>query len=462
MLKRILFAAIALSLVAGAAVAGSHPGGEARELAMGGGPLAPGGLGPNIALNPFIFDDPTLMLINPAYQQEYRNYAWFNMAGGAVTGQSADGYGRQFSGANFAFGREATLGAVLSYDPSITNLMVNQLASFVTSVGARAPQTGLKPVDVFEVTGSYDLGNLAVGVGIMYGWSKNTTSDVGPPVPPGSNSSELSASLFGFRAGALVDMGGGNSFDVSGALRLDKATDNESATVGTAPANPGNYSASTTEIQLEARLKLKMSNRVNFVPYAAFGTISGQPKQDAPATGATSYTGSTKLSATLIAVGAGMEYHITNFYFAGGLSYKMSDLKSEVSPPLPAIGTTTTTASANEFPVVNMGLEWTLLDWLTGRLGYYRTFQSVDTKTERPNGAATTEIITWNGNSTLAIGSLAGTDNNLITIGLGLHFGNFALDGTVSDQAIRRGLGLIGASDNINTFGYVTASYCFD
>jgi len=465
MLKRIRFAAIAISLCAGIAVAGSHPGGEARELAMGGGPLTPAsGLGPNIALNPFIFDDPTLMLVNPAYQQEYRNYGWFNMAGGAVTGQSADGYGRQFTGANFGFGKEATLGVVLSYDPSITNLMVNQLASFVNSVGARAAQTGLRPVDVFEVTGTYDLGSMAVGVGVMYGWAKNTGSNNNPvPVPPGSNSSELSASLFGFRAGALLDLGGGNSADVSAALRLDKATDNESFTSNAGVvANPGNYSASTTEIQVEGRLKLKMSNRVNFVPYAAFGTVSGQPKQDAPATGVPAFTGSTKLSATLITVGAGMEYRITNFYFAGGLSYKMSQLKQEVTPPLPATGTTTGTVSATEFPLLNMGMEWTLLDWLTGRLGYYRTFESIAQKTERPAGGATTEVDTWFANSSVAVGSLTGTDNNLITIGLGLHFGNFALDGTVSDQAIRRGLGLIGSSDQINTFGYVTASYCFD
>jgi len=461
MLKRILFAAIAVAVLAGGALAGSHPGGVARELAMGGGPLVPGGFGSPIVLNPFIYDDPTMMLINPAYQQVYRNYAWWDMAGGAVTGQSADGYGRQFAGVNFGFGKEATLGAVLSYDPSLTNLMVSQLASFTQPF--RVPQTGLKPVDVLEVTGTYDMGSLAVGVGILYGWAKNTTSNATAPVPPASSSTELSASVFGVRLGAIMDLGGGNAFDASGALRLDKATDDETGTNNAGnPANSGNYSASTTEIQVEGRLKLKMSNKVNFVPYVAFGTVSGQPKQDAPATGATAYTGSTKLSATLLTVGAGMEYHLSNFYFAGGLSWKSSSLKSEVTPPLPATGTTTSTLSVTELPVLNMGVEWTLLDWLIGRMGYYRTFQSLGQKTERPSGQSTTEIDTWAGNSSVAIGSLPGGDNNLITLGLGLRFGNFALDGTVSDQALRRGLGLIGAQDNINTFGYVTASYCFD
>jgi hypothetical protein len=458
---------MAFVLVAGSAFAGAHPGGIARELALGGGPLAPSGFGPNISLNPFISDDPTLMLLNPAYQQMYRNYAWMNIAGGAVSNfnSAADnGYGKQFAGANFSFGKEVTIGAVLSFDPSLANYMVGQLGTFVNALRPGGAQTGLRPVDVFEVTGTYDLGSITVGAGILYGWAKNDSKNVTAPVPPASTSTELSASVFGFRLGAIVDLGGGSSFDASGALRLDKATDNVDATnaAGTA-ANLGNYSASATEILIEARLKLKMSNKVNFVPYAAFGTFSGEPKQDAPQTGVLAFNGSAKGSATLLSVGAGMEYRITNFYFAGGVSFRSSQSKLETTPPSPpVIGTTTVTNSATEIPVFNMGVEWTLLDWLIGRMGYYRTFQSQGTKTERPAGASTTEINTWNGNSNVFIGSYAGTDNSLITLGLGLRFGNFALDGTVSEEAIRRGLGLIGAQDNINTFGYVTASYSFD
>ena len=73
MARRIALQAMALILMAGTTLAGAHPGGIARELAMGGGPLAPTGFGPNIALNPFIYEDPTLMLLNPAYQQMYRS-----------------------------------------------------------------------------------------------------------------------------------------------------------------------------------------------------------------------------------------------------------------------------------------------------------------------------------------------------------------------------------------------------
>ena len=465
--RRIATVAMAFTLVSGTLFAGAHPGGLARELALGGGPLAPGGYGQNLALNPFIYDDPTVMLLNPAYQQMYRNYAWMNIAGGAVVGGTTgtdNGYGKQFAGTNFSFGKELTIGAVLSYDPSVANLMVSQLANIVGQF--RAPQTGLRPVDVFELTGTYDMGGFTLGAGVLYGWAKNDATNLAGLPPPASSSTELSADVFGLRLGILFDLGGGSAFDASGAIRMDKATDKVDGTIGTgAPANSGDYSASATEIQVQGRLKLKMSNKVNFIPYVAFGNISRSPKQDAPpsGTGVVPYNGSVNLTAMLLSVGAGMEYKISNFYFAGGLSYKTSHLKSEVTPQSPPIvGATTTTTSATEFPVINMGIEWTLLDWLTGRMGYYRTFQSAGTKIERPAGGSTTTTDTWTGNSNVLLGSYSGTDNSLITLGLGLRFGNFALDGTVSDEAIRRGLGLIGAQDNINTFGYVTASYCFD
>jgi hypothetical protein len=39
--------------------------------------------------------------------------------------------------------------------------------------------------------------------------------------------------------------------------------------------------------------------------------------------------------------------------------------------------------------------------------------------------------------------------------------GNLALGATISEEALRRGLGLVGAQDNINTFGYINTSFNF-
>ena len=97
------------------------------------------------------------------------------------------------------------------------------------------------------------------------------------------------------------------------------------------------------------------------------------------------------------------------------------------------------------------------------------SFSSTGTKNEPPSGGGfTTETNVFAGTSFLGgptafpwtISSYS--SDGLVTLGIGLKFKGFALDGTVSEEALRRGLGLIGAADNINTFGYVTISYCFE
>jgi hypothetical protein len=146
------------------------------------------------------------------------------------------------------------------------------------------------------------------------------------------------------------------------------------------------------------------------------------------------------------------------------VSFKSAKLKQEQSSGAPGNTTATSTTTMTSLPTFNLGMEWTLLDWLTGRMGYYRAFQNINSKTENsaPGASSSSESNAFGGTSNVIFGSYNGPDNSLITLGLGLKFGNFALDGTVSEEALRRGLGLIGATDNMNTFGYMTASYCFE
>ena len=469
MVKAITMLTLVLVLATGSAFAGAHPGGIAREIALGGGPLNPSGTGPNLILNPFVHDDPTIMLLNPAYQGMYRDYAWMNIGGGTLNGMTTgdNGYGSQFAGVNFAYGKELAFGANLSFDPSFTNFLASQLQGYVNGVSGRASQGIPPPIDVFEVVASYDMGSMDLGFAFMYGWSSNTFKGSSTP-PAASADNELSARVMGFRAGIVWDLGGGTSFDLDAAIRLDKATDKLSQSPAPAATPLGEYSISATEIQIDGRFKLKMSNKVNFVPYATFVTISAEPKQDTPPTPTSTATlPSFKLSAMMLSVGAGMEYKINNFYFAGGVSYKTANYKQERTAAAPATNSSKTTTSMTGLPVINLGIEWTLTDWLTGRMGYYRAFQSNTTKNEASNPAVNSssesETSLWFGNSNAPYGGgYGGPDNSLITLGLGLKFGNFALDGTVSEEALRRGLGLIGAQDNINTFGYLTASYCFE
>lgn len=464
MMKRLATIAVVIAIVGSNVFAQAKNGGIARHVAMGGS-----NVGTNLVLNPFIMEDPAFIFVNPAYQAMYKDYAWMNIAGGALNNLAAtpgtpdNGYGHQNAGIAFAVNNEWTLGMVLSYDPSaagqVASLLsgvtvpgVGTIPGFIPGTRPGGAQTIPGIANVWELVGAYDAGEADFGFGFMYGSSNNETKT---SAAGNSTESEASSSLMGFRAGVNYDLGSGNSFDASAALRLDKATDDRKSNTGTG----GEYSASGTEILVNARAKFKVSNKFNFVPYVSFNNLSAEPKEDAFATGTTAIGFSEKVSAMAIAAGVGGEFKTSTFYLAGGVSMQYGKAKLEVSP---TGGTTTTNeVKYTALPVFNVGGEWWFVDWLAGRAGYYRALASVKNSTE--NGTNTSETTTTLAHSFLAIGALGpGNYDGLVTLGLGLRFGGFALDGTVSEEALRRGLGLIGSQDNINTFGYLTASYNFE
>ncbi|MBI3765900.1 MAG: hypothetical protein HY277_05290 [Ignavibacteriales bacterium] len=463
------FAIVAVLVVAMGSIALSQakPGGIARQVAMGGSQAGTG-----LVLNPFIMDDPAVMLVNPAYQAMYKDYGWSNVAGGGLTGLSTaggpignDGYGHQSAGIAFGLNSDWNLGAILSYDPSAVNF-VNTLisnssglfpASIVRSTNGRFPQ-GIPPVaNVWEVVISNHMSSADWGFGVMYGWSNTDTKATAAGPPASSGSSEASSNVWGFRAGVNVPFGSGNSFDASASLRLDKANDKKSTSPIVA-ANTGDFSASGTEFQVNARAKFNVSSKFNFIPYGTLVTVSAEPKEDVPPSGLTATTVSEKASVLAYAVGAGGEYKTSTFYFAGGVSWQSARIKAEsTAPPTP---TATTTATYTALPVFNLGGEWWFTDWLAGRAGYYRSIGNFNLKTESASGTFEGNLTVPN--SAIAIGAISPTNlDGMVTLGVGFKFGGAAIDATVSEEALRRGLGLIGASDNINTFGYMTASYYF-
>lgn len=460
MLRRL--ATIAIVVVVGGSslfAADGKNGGIARQIAMGGSQAGSG-----LVLNPFIMDDPALMLLNPAYQAMYKDYAWMNVGGGTLAGLSSsdNGYGQQNVGIGFSVGREWSFGAILSYDPSAANLVSGLIGTpgFVQRTGGE--QTIPPIANVWEVLAAFDMGTVDLGFAFTYGSSNRETKASTPA--PSSVETEASASMLGFRLGANIDLGGGSSFDLSGAVRLDNATDN--VTVSPTPGGPtdGEYSASGTEIQVQLRGRFKVSNRVNFVPYGLFATLSAEPKEDKVPTTLTANPGSLKASALAYAVGVGGEYRTPSFYLAGGLSFQSARLKTETSPGGGA-PTQTDKTTYTALPVFNIGGEWWFTDWLAGRGGYTRALATLKEETENGGfvSGANGEEKTTIPHSFLFVGGInPGTHDGLVTLGLGFRFGGFALDATVSEEALRRGLGLIGASDNINTFGYITTSYNFE
>ena len=105
----------------------AKPGGIARQAAMGGSFAGQG-----LVLNPFIMMDPALLLVNPAYQDRYKDYMWSNLVGGRVEGWDSvdNGYGHQNAGIAFGVSDAFTLGAILSYDPSAANNNTGNLSDY--------------------------------------------------------------------------------------------------------------------------------------------------------------------------------------------------------------------------------------------------------------------------------------------------------------------------------------------
>ena len=461
MARRLLILSLLVVLVVSLGFSQAKNGGIARMIALGGANPAN-----NFVVNPFIYDDPTWTLLNPAYISQYKDYAWMNVAGGRVNNAVPDaGLGQQFSGVNFGFGKELTVGAILSYDPSSFSNLRGVLNNFIGTVGKRAPNpVGLAapgPLEVFEVVGALKVGTMDLGLGITYGWTNSDFTN-GDTAAGAVTDASLPGHLLGIRGGLFLDLGGGSSVNGSVAFRTASASDKVTIKGSANGQGESNYSAGATELQIAAAARLKVSNKFSFVPYGAFVSVSIDPKEDNVVKGDSTTKRENTITTTAFVVGAGGELRMPSFLLAGGVSLVSSSTKAE---PKDAAGKalTKSTTSLWAFPVFNLGMEWWFTDWLAGRAGYYRSFSSNGSKTEPPAGGGfTVERNVFAGTSFFPFALSSYSSDGLVTLGLGLKFKGFALDGTVSEEALRRGLGLIGAADNINTFGYVTISYCFE
>ena len=440
MLRRVVITLFLAGIVTGTALADGQLGGVARQLSMGGGAAR------GIAVNPFIWNDPIQIYLNPAYGNMYRDYIWLNAGGGGLTGTTTnnDGYGLQHGGVNFSLGDKISVGSILSYDPTVTNQVAGALAP--GGVGINSGLT-LAPVEVLQFMGTFAFGqSSSLGLRVLYGWSANDNIASGTGTTPMEGTNEFTASVIGLVAGIYFDMGSGSALEGSVAFASSSAEDalGQSATPVTGEAN-------ATEIGLNARGKLRINNKVNFIPAIGFGTASGDGTN-----GGTAAT-TVDISGTTLYIGAGADLTVGDFYLAGGVTYFMGDMETTTTPT-GGMGTTTS-SNTSGFPVIQIGGEWAFTDWLTGRLPV-TIVDSIRFLPRNPSGTGTIEMNPFGGLSNVAVGGYAA--DNLVVLGLAGEFGNAGIEATVSESALRRGFGLIGSTDNINSFGYVTLNYNID
>lgn len=383
--------------------------------------------------NPYVID-PFYNTVNPAWNAVYNNFLLGDLGSAAGSPFSSGGNGQYLSG-SFQIGENWTLGGILArtdfngmsialLDPGSNGSSSMSYPGVVSTVNGITGGTSVVPLDNnVEAIGTYSFGQLIVGLGIAYA---ATSKDVNPPA---GGSTEGSASQLGFNLGLISDLARSLKLDISASLILPSASYK--------PDTLNETSASQTIITVNGRAFWNLNKNLKLVPIFLFTTESGTIDS-----GGSSAASVDMPSFTRLDFGMGLNYQIGDFLIAGGAIFSTSSLTvqavNNVSPEL--------SFSDTRFPIWNIGVEWNMLEWFVGRLGYVAYTSSESN--EVPNTATS---------KTEFVQTLFGPSQTGATVGVGFRFGDFSLDATVYEDVLRQGFNTIGGGGP--TFAYLTASY---
>ncbi len=408
-------------------------GGFARELALGaGGAYSPNGL---YNFNPFLRND-TYLLINPAYIGDFGNYVWGNYDGlqsGAIS--------QTFAGANFEVTKNFYLG-----------LLVNTRDALATT-------------DALNAFGGNTLPNIENTLGFLIGYKLSPELTLGAQVYTGSrtveddiDSTTFTASLIsklstlGFDVGAVY-----NTTQLRGELavkvRMNSRSVTQSFSLGTPPKQEVSLDGGM-ELGVNARAFYKLNNTYDLVPTASFYTVSRKEKRDpAPPPNAQAV----ELSQSAFEVGLGINAKTKNALLIGGVSFVNTKEETKTTNLGNVAGDTRTqTTTITLLPRINLGVEYYALDWLTVRLGYFKTMESSEAIDEGRVGNTKTRT-----NFKRSGTSRANYFGNFIAVGIGMHFGDWNMNFAINETFLRNGPHLLGGNASNPLFTVFSSSYRF-
>ncbi|MGQ9805279.1 MAG: hypothetical protein ACUVRP_04275 [Chlorobiales bacterium] len=409
-------------------------GGFARELALGAGDAYnPNGL---YNFNPFLRND-TYLLINPAYIGDFGNYVWGNFDG-AQSGATA----QTFAGANF----EVTKGFYLG-------LLVNTRDALATS-GALNNFNG----DTLQ--------NIENTLGFLIGYKLSPELTLGAQIYTGSRTAEgkneaqnvsstttSKLSTLGFDVGAVYSTAQLRG-ELAVKLRMNsRSAKTQSSTGGTSTSQEVSLDGGT-ELGVNARAFYELNNTYDLVPTLSFYNVSVKAKLDpAPPTN----TETVESSQTAFEVGLGLNAKTKNALLIGGISFVNATEEVKTTNLGNVSGDTKTeTTTTTVLPRINLGLEYYALDWLTVRLGYFKTMGGTEFVDESRVGNATSKTTTTsNGFSN---GNYLG---NFISVGVGMHFGDWNMNFAVNETFLRNGPNFVGGNTTGPLFAVFSSSYRF-
>jgi hypothetical protein len=235
-----------------------------------------------------------------------------------------------------------------------------------------------------------------------------------PRPQPAANITQL-----GFTLGLLITTGTSSMLDLSGTVLLPR--------VSLPVPNSTNASVvyASTVIAVNARYIARISPNFTLIPMANFYAVSS---------GSPYYSNITSVDA-----GLGFNYFVGPLFFVGGISLSANNGGNSASLSVP--GANPAFSQELILPRWNIGVEYTVINWLKIRAGYAGYSSS-----SRSNDVVVPTYLNYG----LSQG---------VSLGLGFVFGNFTLDVTTDTETLRRGLGNIGSGQP--TFGFVSANFRF-
>ncbi len=377
----------------------------------------PSGTGRYTALgsSPFILDASTDIFNNPAWNNNYRNYAFADLN---QSGEGSDFDGN--AGVTFGVGKKWNLGMII-------NKRQDNWGSF--EIDTLSP--GNSPIVPFMgLIGTSLSKNFNIGLAPYVSMGNAEFTDTTGATTATNSSSSMGANL-GFVY--LIKKGW-----VEGTFmfRMNKFKNEFSQTGSSATID--NSGGIEFGAKFRAWIYPTKGSKVAVVPILGFFNYSFQPK-------GTATSGSTTVSVTglnyswmSINGGVGLNWPIMDdIQIAGGVTASYNTFKSDSG----AVKNTSTNFIA---PAFNMALETRITDWITARLGFNKSINSG--KFEN----------TYQTFSNLSANDAAST----INLGAGFHFGRFSIDATVSETWLKQGPNFV-SGQNTDLFGIISASYNF-
>lgn len=269
-----------------------------------------------------------------------------------------------------------------------------------------------------DLTWAKQFSGAALGLGLNWTSSSMQTGEI-VVTPIGGHTAALEANQLAFIGGIKLDMGSDDQFEAA----VEVASLSWEDDIRRSENDNG------ASYRVSARMMNQVSPKTTLVPLAQYSHVDLTAKGDADETNFNTLNLGVAAhhevnSGDLLVMGIAANYFTTKRLSDG------SDTSNEFS--------------RWDLPALFVALEFSVYDWLTGRVGATKT---IDVSTSDPAGGTDDETDTTN-------------SRFFFGLGMGIHFDHFDVDATVNPDAIFTG-GYLFSGESSRPLARVTGTYFF-